>query len=60
MKCTYTQCDDAANPDQNMERQDACANSEKTVAEPPKPEVPSWMWGIVAFILANWQLMRSV
>ena len=60
MKCSCTQRDESVSPDQDLEGQTPCTNSGKTPTEPAKPEVPAWMWGIVAFILVNWQIMRTV
>jgi hypothetical protein len=43
-----------------MEGQNDCNNPGKTLVMPPKPEVPTWMWGIVTFIIVQWQWLRTV
>jgi len=49
--------------DRNEEGQNYCINCincGRLFLVPPETTVPTWMWGVVAFLLANWQILRTV
>ena len=60
MKCQCPRCGELVNQDRNMEGQNYCINCGKLFLMPPEPTVPTWIWGIVAFLLVNWQFLRTV
>jgi hypothetical protein len=60
MKCVCTHCGESLWQDRNPEGLNYCTNCRKLFVVLAPPEVPTWMWGVVAFILVNWQIMRTV
>ena len=60
MECTCTNCGELVSDDQNLDGRNYCINCGKFVEVPSKPKVPTWMWGVVVVLLANWQILRTV
>jgi hypothetical protein len=60
VKCICTHCGELLWQDRNPEGLNYCTNCQNLFLVPPEAKVPPWIWGIVAFLIANWQIMRTV
>jgi hypothetical protein len=60
MKCTCPNCGELLGQDRNPDGPNYCTACQKLFLVPAEPQMPPWIWGVVAFILANWQIMRTV
>jgi hypothetical protein len=46
--------------ERNPEGLNYCTNRRKLFLELPKPKVPTWIWGAVTVLFANWQILHTV
>jgi DNA-directed RNA polymerase subunit RPC12/RpoP len=60
MKCTCTQCGQLVSQDINPEGQNYCSYCGSLFLAPLERKVPTWMWGVVVVLMANWQILRCV
>jgi hypothetical protein len=60
MKCTCTHCGKLIYQDQNLDGQNYCTNCGKLFLASVENKVPTWIWGVVAFMITNWQWLRTV
>jgi hypothetical protein len=60
MICICTHCGEVLTQDREPEGLNYCTNCRNIFFVPLKPRVPSWIWGVVAVLMANWQLLRGV
>ena len=59
VKCTCTHCGESVSQDRNPEGQNYCIQCGNLFLVPPETQVPTWVWGVVAVLLANWQILRT-
>jgi hypothetical protein len=43
-----------------MEGHCYCINCGNIFPLAPESKVPTWVWGVVVFLMANWQVLRTV
>ncbi len=60
VKCTCTHCGELVTQDRNPEGPNYCTNCQKLFVASPEPRVPTWILGVVVFLMANWQILRTV
>ncbi len=60
MNCTCTHCGKLVNQDQNLDGHNFCTSCGKLFLESANSKVPTWIWGVVVFLMANWQWLRRV
>jgi len=60
MKCVCTHCGGLVYQDRNPEGHNYCVHCGRLFLAPPEPMVPTWIWGIVVLLLANWQILRTI
>jgi hypothetical protein len=60
MKCTCTHCGELVSQDRNPEGHNFCINCGKLFLAPAESKVPTWVWGVVTVLIANWQILRTV
>lgn len=42
---------------ENIEGLAYCTNCRKLFIIPPKWAIPAWIWGVLAIMIANWQIL---
>ncbi len=60
MKCTCTHCGKLVHQDVNLDGHNYCVYCGNLFLVRIERKVPAWMWGVVAVLLANWQILRTV
>jgi DNA-directed RNA polymerase subunit RPC12/RpoP len=60
MICTCTRCGELLRQDRKPEGLNYCTNCGSIFLVPAKRRVPPWILGVVAFLIANWQILRTV
>jgi hypothetical protein len=60
VKCTCTNCGEVLMQDVNPEGLNYCPKCRSLFLVPPEPKMPTWIWGVVVFLIANWQILRTV
>ena len=60
MKCTCTHCGEFVNQDRNLEGHNYCTTCGNIFLVPSEPKVRTWVWGVVVFLMTNWQVLRNL
>ena len=60
MKCTCTHCSQLVDQDVNLDGHNYCFHCGNLFLVPIERNVPTWMWGVVVVLIANWQILRTI
>ncbi len=60
MECTCTHCGELVTQDRNTEGPNYCVHCGSTFMARARSEVPTWVWGVVVILMANWQILRTI
>jgi hypothetical protein len=58
MKCTH--CGELISQDQNLDGRIYCIHCGSFFMSQLESVVPTWVWGIVVVLMAQWQILRTI
>jgi DNA-directed RNA polymerase subunit RPC12/RpoP len=59
MNYACTHCGELVSQDRTLEGPNYCIRCGKTFMVAAASEVPTWIWGVVVLLMANWQILRT-
>jgi len=60
VRCTCPICSHVFEQDRSQEGLNYCTTCQSLFFVPPERAVPTWIWGVLAFMLANCQILSRL